>query len=76
MLVEAGPDKTWGVGLKLNHLKILDHTCWQEENLLQKIVMTIREELKLKVQMQTSFRRYQLLTKCYETAYTLGLKHY
>jgi ribA/ribD-fused uncharacterized protein len=45
ILIEAGPDKVWGVGLKLNNPQILNCDAWQGDNLLGKILMSVRSEL-------------------------------
>lgn len=47
MLVEAGPDKYWGVGLKLNDPNIHNKDSWDchAQNRLGEVLMTIRKEL-------------------------------
>ena len=47
-LLEAGPDKTWGIGVKWNDAKVLTDTSWKGENSLVTILMTVRDELKKK----------------------------
>ncbi|MBQ6500855.1 MAG: NADAR family protein [Mogibacterium sp.] len=47
VLAEASPvDKIWGIGLDRDDPLALDPENWQGENLLGKILMDIREELK------------------------------
>ena len=47
-LIEAGPDKIWGVGAKLNDPQILSEKTWEgSRNLLGNILMSVRDELKL-----------------------------
>jgi ribA/ribD-fused uncharacterized protein len=46
-LVEASPfDKIWGVGLGENDIKILNEKNWQGQNLLGKVLMNVRKNLK------------------------------
>ena len=45
-LLEAGPDKTWGIGVKRNDASVLKENSWNGENLLGTILMTVRDELK------------------------------
>ena len=44
-LVEAGTDRTWGVGIKLNDPKVHNKTEHKGENLLGKILMSVRDQL-------------------------------
>lgn len=47
ILVEASPyDKIWGIGLTMEDPRALDETKWQGENLLGKVLMHVREQLK------------------------------
>ena len=50
-LIEAGPDKVWGVGIKLANPDILTENSWQGTNLLGNILMAVREELKQTYQL-------------------------
>ena len=46
-IVEASPyDKIWGIGLHWNNDDCLDETKWQGMNLLGKVLMEVREELR------------------------------
>lgn len=47
ILAEASPyDKKWGIGLKPNNRDVYDIKKWQGRNLLGKILMEVREELR------------------------------
>lgn len=47
ILVEASPvDLVWGIGIKWDNDDILDETNWKGLNLLGKVLMKVREELK------------------------------
>jgi len=47
IIVEASPyDKVWGVGLLEDDPLILDEKNWQGENLLGKVCMTVRSQLR------------------------------
>lgn len=47
ILVEASPyDKIWGIGLADNHKDVENHSKWRGQNLLGKVLMEVREELK------------------------------
>ena len=45
VIAEAGPCLKWGTGLKLSDPKLGDAREWKGENLLGKILMTVRKEL-------------------------------
>lgn len=46
-LVEVnGKDRVWGIGLYANDPRILDPKQWQGQNLLGKVLMKVREELR------------------------------
>lgn len=46
-IVEASPyDKIWGIGMDIDHPNILDKSKWLGENLLGKVLMKVRNELK------------------------------
>ena len=46
-LVEVnGKDTIWGIGLYANDPRILDEKQWRGQNLLGKVLMRVREELK------------------------------
>lgn len=46
-LVEVnGKDTIWGVGLYANDPRVLDEKQWRGQNLLGKVLMRVREELK------------------------------
>ena len=47
ILVEANPrDTRWAIGLSAEDDRVLDESQWQGENLLGKVLMQIRDELK------------------------------
>jgi len=47
ILCEASPfDKIWGIGMDTEHPKFNDPDYWEGENLLGKILMQVRDELK------------------------------
>ena len=48
ILVEANgaPDNRWSCGLYADNDRVLDESQWQGENLLGKVLMQIRQELK------------------------------
>ncbi len=47
MIIEANPkDTRWGVGLSAEDDRVLDESQWQGENLLGKVLMQVRDELK------------------------------
>jgi len=47
ILVEGSPyDKIWGVGLKYDSEEILDEENWKGLNLLGKVLMKVRDEIK------------------------------
>ena len=47
MIIEANPkDTRWGVGLSAEDDRVLDESQWQGENLLGKVLMQVRQELK------------------------------
>ena len=49
ILVEASPfDKIWGIGLDENHPDVENPSKWKGENLLGKVLMEVRDELKQK----------------------------
>ena len=44
---ETNPrDKRWAIGLSADDDRVLDESQWQGENLLGKILMQVRQELK------------------------------
>ena len=44
---EANPkDTRWGIGLSAEDDRVLDESQWQGENLLGKVLMQVRQELK------------------------------
>ena len=45
-LIEAGPDKTWGVGMYMTDKDIAIPEKWKGTNLLGEILMKVRDELK------------------------------
>ena len=45
-LAEAGPNKTWGVGLRLDNPQVHNKTEWKGENCLGEILKGIRNELR------------------------------
>ena len=46
-LVEVnGKDRVWGIGLYADDSRILDPNQWQGQNLLGKVLMKVREELR------------------------------
>jgi hypothetical protein len=46
VVYEASPrDKTWGIGLSLSHPKVLDETVHTGQNLMGKLLMSLREQL-------------------------------
>lgn len=46
-LVEVnGKDTIWGIGLYANDPRVLDEKQWRGQNLLGKVLMRVREELK------------------------------
>lgn len=46
-IVEASPyDKIWGIGLDASHPDAIDKTKWKGENLLGKVLMEVRTQLK------------------------------
>lgn len=47
MIIEANPrDTRWAIGLSAEDDRVLDESQWQGENLLGKVLMQIRDELK------------------------------
>ena len=47
ILAEASPyDKTWGIGLKADHPDNTNPAKWQGKNLLGRVLLKVREELK------------------------------
>lgn len=47
MIIEANPkDTRWGIGLSAEDDRVLDESQWQGENLLGKVLMQVRQELK------------------------------
>ena len=47
MIIEANPrDTRWAIGLSAEDDRVLDESQWQGENLLGKILMQVRQELK------------------------------
>jgi len=47
ILVEASPhDDIWGIGMAVDHPDIVDETKWRGQNLLGKILMRVRDEMK------------------------------
>lgn len=47
ILVECNPkDSIWGIGLSVDNPDALDESKWKGQNLLGKILMQIREELR------------------------------
>ena len=47
VLVEANPrDRRWAIGLPAEDDRVLDESQWQGENLLGKVLMQVRDELK------------------------------
>ncbi len=47
MIIEANPkDTRWGIGLSAEDDRVLDESQWQGENLLGKVLMQVRDELK------------------------------
>ena len=49
-LAEAGPDRTWGTGAKLNNDNVCDVDNWPGKNELGKILQQIRDELRINPQ--------------------------
>jgi len=46
-LVEASPlDKVWGIGLAVEDSRVHDPKQWQGLNLLGKVLMRVRDELR------------------------------
>ena len=45
-LVEASIDSFWGAGITLNNPNVLDNHLWTGNNLLGKVLMAVRQELK------------------------------
>ena len=44
---ETNPrDVRWGIGLSADNDRVLDESQWQGENLLGKVLMEVRKELK------------------------------
>ena len=44
---ETNPkDTRWGIGLSAEDDRVLDESQWQGENLLGKVLMQVRQELK------------------------------
>ena len=44
---EVNPtDTRWGIGLSAEDDRVLDESQWQGENLLGKVLMQVRQELK------------------------------
>lgn len=41
-----GKDRVWGIGLYANDSRVHDESKWQGQNLLGKVLMKVREELK------------------------------
>ena len=39
-------DTRWGIGLSADNDRVLDESQWQGENLLGKVLMEVRKELK------------------------------
>ena len=47
MIIEANPkDTRWGIGLSAKDDRVLDESQWQGENLLGKVLMELRKDLK------------------------------
>ena len=47
MIIEANPrDTRWAIGLSAEDDRVLDESQWQGENLLGKVLMQVRQELK------------------------------
>ena len=47
ILVEASPyDKIWGIGLSVADKRALDQSQWQGQNLLGKVLMRVRKQLR------------------------------
>ena len=47
MIIEANPkDTRWGIGLSAEDDRVLDESQWQGENLLGKVLMELRKDLK------------------------------
>jgi ribA/ribD-fused uncharacterized protein len=45
-IVEAGPDTTWGAGLRMTDPKLKDKSNWKGKNILGDILMSIRDEMR------------------------------
>jgi hypothetical protein len=80
VLVEASPyDKIWGIGLAEDNADAQDPDKWQGLNLLGKVLMNVRHELKMKLLAEEVKKDFQeavdeaeeisINQECYDEAY-------